>query len=348
MKFTLRLLLLLTSTLIFIQGCYRDEIIITTNPSNLPHKLGVYVLSEGTQLPNQSVLSFLSYANGDYNLNITFPDLLGISPDGLIYYNNKFYITAQGSPGGQGKIYAMDTNGIITGSNNFGINPYSLTAVLNKAYCTNGPDSSVSVIDLNTLSEIKRIKVGIYPQEIISSDLKVFVCNTRNISSGAVDSTISVININTDIEIAKIKINYAPSSIALSKDGFLLIGSSGSNGIIYKISPFTYAKVDSFVVNSPMIKDISIDYLADDIYFISSPGTITKLNLRTRAQTVIISGSPLVTAYGYTYDWKSKQHYVADAVNYTTNGFLYRYNYEGTMQSLFQTREKPRRILIRN
>ena len=348
MKFILRLTLFFIASLVFIQGCYRDEIITTVTPSNRPHKLGVYVLSEGTDAPNQSVLSFLSYANGDFNLNITFPDLLGISPDGLIFYNNKFYVTAQGSPGGAGKIYAMDTNGIITGSNSFGENPYSLAAVNNKAYCTNGPDSSVSVIDLNTLAEIKRIKIGTYPQEIISADLKVFVCNTRDISAGAYDSTISVINANSDIQIGKFKINYAPSSLALSRDGFLLIGSSGNNGLIYKVSPFSYSKVDSFVVNSPIVKDISVDYQSDDIYFISSPGTITKLNLLSRSQSIIITGAPLVTAYGYAYDWKSKQHYVTDAVNYTTNGYLYKYNYEGVLQSSFQTREKPRRILIRN
>jgi len=333
----------------FLYGCNRDEIISPLDSSvDTPHKLGAYVLSEGSASGEQSRLSFLSFQTNVFSQNITSPEQLGIYANGMVTYLGKFYIVEEGSPGSQGKIYKMDTNGVIMASNSLGKNPYSIAAVNGKAYCTNGPDSTVSVINLNSLNETKRIKVGVFPQEIFALDLKVFVCNTKNLYGGAVDSTISVINSTTDNVIAKIKVNSAPSSLALSRDGFLLAGTAGGNGYIYKIAPSNYVKVDSFFVNALMVKDICVDYLSDDVYFISSPTTITKYNLITRSRTDVISGLPLVSVNGYGYDWKKRNHYIADAINMASNGYLYKYTYTGFVESVFQTGVSPRRVLIRN
>jgi YVTN family beta-propeller protein len=351
MKFILKLTLFLSAALVLFQGCYRDEIIINTNPSNLPNKLGVYVLSEGNGLPNQSKLSFFSFANGDFNLNITFPSVLGLYPDGLIQYNgNSMYITERGSPGGTGTIYRIDTNGIISGSNNFGINPYSLAAANGKAYCTNGPDSSVSVLDLSTLAEIKRIKVGLYPQEITTIGNKVFVINTQ-ITGGGIDSTISVIDVINDVNIAQVRVSTSLTSVAVSNDGYLLVGSSARGGMLYKLSPVNYAKVDSFSVNSTTITDMNVDNTSDNLYFIRDHNSIVRLNLSDRSITAVVTPSAsngIAYINGYAYDVKTQKHYIADARDFFSNGFLYKFNSTGQLELAFQTGIRPRRILIRN
>ncbi|MBN8568621.1 MAG: YncE family protein [Ignavibacteria bacterium] len=351
MKFTLNLLLLLTASLIFIQGCYRDEILTPTNPSNQPHKFGVYVLSEGRGLTDQSALSFLSFYNDDFSYNITFPTYLGLYPDGIINYNSTtLYVTERGSANGPGKIYKIDTNGIILASNNIGLNPYSITANNGKAYCTNGPDSSVSVVDLNSLSEIKRIKVGLYPQEILALNNRVFVANTK-ITGGGTDSSISVIDAISDTQIDKFKVNISPSSLAISKDGFLLAGTSGNGGMIYKINPVTYSKIDSFFVNSITIKDINVDYNSNYVYFISNNNSIVQLDVGTKAFTTIITSTvanPLSYVNGYAFDVKNRKHYLADAKDFSSYGYLYKYNSASRIESGYQTGIDPRRILIRN
>jgi YVTN family beta-propeller protein len=350
MKFILRLTLFFIAPLVFIQGCYRDEILTSQEPSNQSHKLGVYVLSEGTASPNSSQLSFLSYATGDFSLNITFPSYLGLYPDGLIDYNGSMYSTDKGSPGGQGKIYKLDSNGIISASNSIGVYPYSLAASNGKAYCTNGPDSSVSVVDLNSLIEIKRIKVGLNPQEIIALNNRVFAANTR-ITGGGIDSTVSVINVLNDQEIAKIKVNVAPSSLAITKDGFLLVGTSGSGGMIYKYNPDSFQKVDSFFVNSLTVGDINVDYNSNYVYFISNRSSIVRLNLLSKEiATIITSSSSNSIEYinGYAYDVKNQKHYIADARDFSRPGYLYKYNISGLLELGFQTGISPRRILIRN
>lgn len=355
MKFILRFTLFfipifLFASLVFIQGCYRDEILNSQEPSNQSHKLGVYVLSEGTAAPNSSQLSFLSYATGDFNLNITFPSFLGLYPDGLIDYNGSLYATDKGSPGAQGRIYKLDSNGIISASNNFGLNPYSLTGSNGKAYCTNGPDSSVSVIDLNSLAEIKKIKVGLYPQEIIAINNKIFVANTR-ITGGGIDSTVSVVNVINDQQIAKIKVNISPSSLAVSKDGFLLVGTPGNGGMIYKYNPESFQKVDSFFVNSLTVGDINVDYNSNYLYFIRDRSSIVRLDLITKVVNTIITTSAtnsIEYINGYAYDVKNQKHYIADARDFIRPGFLYKYNSVGLLELGFQTGISPGRILIRN
>lgn len=351
MNLLLRFSLFTIAALVFLQGCYRDEIIITTNPSTLPHKLGVYVLSEGNGIANQSALSFLSYANGDFSYNITFPSVLGLYPDGIVDYSGTLYVTERGSPGNSGKIYKIDTTGVISASNSIGLNPYSLAVFNSKAYCTNGPDSSVSVIDLNSMAEIKRIRVGINPQEIIGINNRVFAANTR-LPSGRIDSTVSVIDVNTDEQIFKIKVNTAPSSLAISKEGFLLVGTSGNGGMIYKYSPTNpYQKLDSFFVNSLTVGDISVDYNSNVLYFISNRNSIVRLDLSSRVTTTIITaGSSNEVEYinGYAYDFKSQKHYIADAKDFTRPGYLYKFNSTGQAEAGYQTGISPRRVLIRN
>lgn len=347
----LQIALPLFFALVVIQGCYRDEIIVPLVSSNSPHKLGVYVLSEGNGAPDQSKLSFLSYANGEFSYNITFPSVLGLYPAGITEYNaTAIYITEQGSPGGAGKIYKLDTNGIIYSSNNFGLNPYSIAAVNDKAYCSNGPDSSVSVIDLNTLAEIKRIKTGLNPREIISLNNKVYVANTKY-TGGGVDSTISVINSLNDLQVAKIKIDIAPSSLAVSKDGYLLAGSSGHGGTIYKVSPNSYEIVNSYSVNSLVIGDINVDVNSNDIFFIKNYSSIMKLDLTSGELTTVIestSSNNLLFINGYSYDSKYKKHYLADAKDFNSAGFLYKFNSSGVLEAGFQTGISPKKILIRN
>ncbi|MBN8571910.1 MAG: YncE family protein [Ignavibacteria bacterium] len=351
MKFTLNLLLLLTASLIFIQGCYRDEILTPANPSNQPHKFGVYVLSEGRGLADQSALSFLSFYNDDFSYNITFPTYLGLYPDGIINYNSTtLFVTERGSANGPGKIYKIDTNGIILASNSIGLNPYSIAGNNGKAYCTNGPDSSVSVVDLNSLSEIKRIKVGLYPQEILALNNRIFVANTR-VPGGSTDSTVSVINAITDQQTDKININISPSSLAVSKDGFLLVGTSGNGGMIYKINSNTFQKVDSFFVNSFTVNDINVDYNTNYVYFISNNNSIVQLDVSSKAFTTIITSTvanPLTFVNGYAFDVKNRKHYLADAKDFTRNGYLYKYNSAARIETGYQTGIAPRRILIRN
>lgn len=307
-----------------------------------------YILSEGGFSAGSSRLASFNTVTNSYTSNIFSPGNLGLYADGLIYHENHIYVLEQGSFGGQGKIYKLDSNGTVILSQSFGTNPYSLAISNGKVYTTNGSAGTVIVLDINNFSTVKTINVGAYPQEIIAHGNKVFVCNTSEFG-GANDSTVSVISTASDSVIATITVTKDPSSLAITNDGKLLIGCPGSQRKIYKVDPATHQKIDSFAVTNGFDKDIAVDRDSDDIYYISYTNAITRLNLVTRVVTEIIPNTnpAVMYFYGYNYDYTNNMHYVVDARNFVVNGFLNILNSAGVLQHEFVTGVAPRRIAFK-
>jgi YVTN family beta-propeller protein len=331
---------------LFLQGCSRDE--LTGPGGGTVSDRGVYVLSEGNGTSSSIALSYYNITDTAFTQNILSQNI-GSFPDGLIASGNQLYITSQGNFGSPGKIYRMDLTGNVQGSNDVGINPYSLTEASDKLYITNGPASNVSVVDKNSLSLITTIPVGVYPQEIITFGTKVFLCNTSAFG-GPFDSTVSVIDAPTDQVVASIPVQRDPSSLAISNSSRLIVGCPGNNSYIYLIDPTSYAKLDSFQVSDGCNRDIAVDRDSDDIYFIS--GTVVgstpqyrvlKLNLSTRTITEIFPIGPIY--YGLAYDSQSDQLFVAITPDFSNNGKL-RVLTGGTTVD-YTTGVAPRRLLIK-
>lgn len=306
-----------------------------------------YILSEGSYSANSSKLSLYDIMQNNFTLNIFSPGNPGLYPDGLIFYNHHLYMLEQGSYGGQGKIYKLDSNGTVLASRSFGTNPYSLAISNNKIYTTNGPSGKVKVLNLNTFEDIKEINSGVYPQEIISAGNRVFVCN-ESLYGGADDWTITVISSTNDSVVGKISLRKDPSSVALSNDGKLIAGCRGAGGKIYKIDPLTLQKIDSVTLPSGFDKDISVDLQSENLYYINYNNGVSRLNLLTRQVTDIINNtSPSSYFYGYNYDYTRGKHYVSDAKNFITAGSVYIYNSSGVRENTLNTGIAPRRIIFK-
>jgi YVTN family beta-propeller protein len=344
-----KIYLVIFGLILIIAGCNRDTIVDSlTNPPTPVTKTGLYILCEGASA-GTSRLSFYDFDTLFY-ASIFKPGSLGNAPDGLIYDGNNILLTEQGAYSGQGKIYRIDTGGNVINSQIVGINPYTLCIANNKIYITNGPANNVSVVDFDNLTTIKNINVGIYPQEILSYNNKVFVCNTSSYYSGLNDSTVTVIDAQSDTVIGNITLRREPSSIVLSNDKKLLIGCKSLNGNIYLVDPNSFAKLDSFNVSNVggFDRDISIDKTSNDLYFISYANTICKLNLISRAsETIINNPSPAnICYYGYVFDSKRRNHYVANARAFTSDGLVHKYDIYGTMLASYYTGYAPRRFLL--
>ncbi len=339
------LMLILTFNFI---GCDKEGNPII--PVTVTTTKGAYILSEGGGSPGSSTLSLYSVVKDSFYLNIFSGGTLGSFPDGLMLYNNSLFVTEQGSFGGAGKIHKLDTTGVVQQSSfPFGTNPYSFAIQDNKIYVTNGPASSVSVLDLGSLSFIKTISVGVYPQEIIALGGKVFVCNT-SLFGGAQDSTVSVIDPQLDSVIARITVRKDPSSLAITNDGKLLIGCPSASGYIYKIDPVSLAKMDSiFNLVDGLSKDMSLNSLAGDVYYISASNNISKVNLSTKQSVVVITNTDPANRffYGYGYDEINSKHYILDARNFVLSGHLYIHNSSGVLEKDFTTGIAPRRVIFK-
>ena len=309
----------------------------------------VYVMAEGGYSAGTSSLSMLDAATGTFEQNIFTTSTLGLYPDGLVFYNDTLYLAEQGSYGGSGKIYQLDTLGNVLNSAVVGVNPFSIAIANNKAYLTNGPDNSVSVVNLSDLSLDTTITVGVYPQEIIAYENYVFVGNTEEYM-GTVDSTVMVIDAETDEIIDTIVVAPDPASFAITNDRYLLVGCSvyGYGDTIYKIDLTTFAKVDSFTVaDYGFGKDISVDPNSNTIYFLGSYSDVVSLDLETGESSAVVSSTNFVYPYGYSYDYVNNTHYVADAKDFSANGSLTAYDSLGTVINSYETGVAPRRIVMK-
>ena len=307
----------------------------------------VYVLSEGGFSAGTSMLSLYDNFNNIFTQSIFSPGNIGLYPDGLVYHEGYLYLTEQGSFGSSGKIYKLDTLGTVLSSATVGTNPYSLAITNNKIYITNGPASNVSVLNLNDLSFVKNISVGVYPQEIITFNNKVFVAN-NSLFGGSSDSTVSVIDASLDSVVATITVKKDPSAFAITNDNYLLIGCPGNqiNGRIYKVDPATYQKIAEYSIQGfGFGKDISVDKNSNNIFFISYTNDIVKYDL-TNGNTSLVLASvyPNNYYYGYAFDYTSKKHFVLDAKNFVVEGTLSILDSLFNLLATHQTGIAPRRI----
>ncbi len=307
---------------------------------------GVFLLSEGTFSQNSSKLSYYNSVKDSFSLNIFNPSNLGLYPNGIINYNSTLFLTEQGNYGSAGKIYKTDMNATVQQERSIGTNPYSLCASNGKIYLTNGPSSKVVVLNPSDLSTIKEITVGVYPQEIISYNNRVFVCNT-SAYGGASDSTISVIDAGTDAVINTFKVDIDPVSVVITNSNKLLAASWSASGKIYEFETITYTLTN--VYNSPygFMKEFCADRNNNDVYFAGSDNEIIRFNLDTKQFSKVISKpTPNSFIYGYVYDYISGKHYIADAKNFVSNGSMYIYDSAGNFLKECQTGIAPRRFLI--
>lgn len=310
----------------------------------------VYVLSEGGFSAGSSKLSMLDNYTGAFTLNIFSPGTPGLYTDGLIYHENHLYLLEQGSFGGSGKIYKIDTNGTVINSKVTGVNPYSLAVSSGKIFITNGPAGNVTVLNASDFTDVATITVGVYPQEILAAGGKIYVANT-SLFGGAEDNTVSVIDAATNTQVTKITVRKDPSSLALTPEGYLLVACPGdaANGTIYKIDTAAYAKTDSFFIPVEGVgKDLAVDRNNGTLYFISNNGNIVRYDIGAREPSVVITAAPGTNYfYGYNYDYIAGKHYVLDAKTFTVAGSMYVYNQAGTLLNTYGTGTAPRRVLFK-
>jgi YVTN family beta-propeller protein len=310
----------------------------------------VYFLSEGGFSTGSSKLSLLDVTTGNFTSSIFSPGNLGLYPDGLILHDSFLYVTEQGNFGGNGKIYKLDTLGTVLSSNIFGTNPFSIAISNDKIFVTNGPASNVSVLNLNDLSVITTIAVGVYPQEILAYDGKVFVAN-NSLWGGDEDSTVSVIDAETNSVIHSINVIKDPSSLAISNNGQLLIGCPGdeSTGKIFVVNTNSFQIVDEYTISTYGFgSGINVDKNSNTLYFIAYTNDVVKYDILNGTSELLISSVfPNNYYYGYGFDYLNDNHYVLDAKDFVVSGTISVFDNAGSNLNTYTAGVAPRRLLFK-
>ena len=196
----------------------------------------------------------------------------------ITFYKNKAYVTAY-----EGYVAVIDTAALTVGSKiNVGQQPEEMAVVGSKLYVANSGgynapnyERTVSVIDLNTNVELKKIDVAINLHRLKADQYGDIYVTSRG-DYADVKSNLFVIDTKTDL--VKKKFDIAASSLVIDKDNALVLSvewnsTTNSNQISYsRINVKDEAVVPGNFITDGSEKEIvmpycvAIDPISSDIY----------------------------------------------------------------------------------
>ena len=152
---------------------------------------------------------------------------IGQWPNQILSFNNMLYVVNSGT----NDIMVIDpqTNGNVQNiAFPQGSNPYYMAFVgSNKAYVTNLVSNSVSVVDVESATVLKNIKVGTAPQGILVVENLAFVTNTGGYPAYS-PSTVSIIDVLTDSVIQTLDVPANPQDMAVDPYGRIHVMCTGN------------------------------------------------------------------------------------------------------------------------
>ena len=224
--------------------------------------------------------------------------------------NGKIYVCCF-----DGSIVKIDTAYLqIEATIKAGRNPDGICVANNKLYVSNSGgldfpnyDSTVSVIDLNTFTEIKKINLRINPRHIKADKYNnVYVVSSGNYSD--ISSCLQKINTNTDILEQTFDIAMTGFDIYNDYIYFYSGGDFGSGNIAYQIFDILQGNI------------INNNFIADDI----APQNPYSINVNP------LNGDVFITTHG----------------NYTSTGDVYCFDKNGKKMFEFETGFLPNKVVV--
>jgi hypothetical protein len=329
-------------SVLFLFSCKKD------NPFSIKITDGALIVNEGAYGKSNASVDYFNFAD-----NIITNDIftqvngrsLGDVLQSICLDSNRAYLIVNSS----NKIEVVSRNdfseiGVIDG---LGL-PRYMIARNGKGYVTCWGDSSLKVLDLNSLSITKSIRLGAGPEKMLIHGNQMFVVNCGMYGT---DSTISVIDLSSETLSKTIVVGYNPKDIKIDKNfdlwticygkeiydnNYNLIDSSASE--LVKINLNSLVIVQRVVISDSKhasILDISPD--GSTLYYGGgfSFGWIYMLSVTS-------ANSPATKfcedySYGFSVDPGNGEVYVLLAPSFTDAGTLNRYDSNGNFLGTYVT-----------
>jgi len=248
--------------------------------------IGAYILCEGSG--SGTTISLFNEDSAkvwnDYFKNHNNQMKLGVYGQSMMIANDKAFIVIT-TGDNNGHVEVVDMNGFktITQIDKFAY-PREIIAVSDsKGYFTNGnglggdpvASDEVIVLDLESNSAGKVIKVGAGPEKMLKIGSKLFVANSGGWVNN--DNTISVIDINKDEVIETHEVELVPVDMDVDKNGMLWVLCIGpynaqwtrDNSKLVKLNPNTGEKVvfDLGIKSGSGIKNLAMSKNGAYVYY---------------------------------------------------------------------------------
>ncbi|PWL29565.1 MAG: hypothetical protein DCO96_07345 [Fluviicola sp. XM-24bin1] len=313
---------------------------------------GMLVLCEGLFQHNNAAINWVSLPSGSSDPNFFETKTgraLGDTGNDMMRYGDKIYVVVNVSSTIE-IMSAIDFTPILQiemTDNGQPKQPRSLASANGKVYIT-CYDGFVDVLDTATLSIDQRIAVGENPEGLAVSNNKLYVANSGGLNFPDVDSTVSVIDLNTLNELQKITVGLNPGGVMVNDAGDVFVISRGD----YGANPSRLRKIDPTtdqVINASYTFDISAmtSMSATDMLVYDAAG-VYQFNFQTDAITTTIpmNMATIQTLYGLAYHPTENALYVMDAMGYTNEGVIRKYDINGNYLTGYPAGLNPSKILF--
>lgn len=329
-------------------------------PTTTTITTGVYVLNEGLFNTNNSSLTRFNLEDSTLEKNYFYAANnrgLGDTGSDIAIYGSKMYIVVNVSS--QLEVVNVNTCKSLKQIPFFDgekpRQPRKITFYGANAYVCNF-DGTVAVIDTTTLEISRFINVGKNPDGIVAAYDKIWVSNSGGLNFPNYDNTISVID---PISLTVVHtITAAPNPYTILPDSY---------GEIYLIARGNYDNIKSRLlivdVATGNLKHTFTDFealnftIAGDTAWVynydytTQRSSILMLNVKTEeviTHDFITDGTPIKTVYGIKADAATKTVYIADAMEFGSNGKMYAFDFNGKLKLEFPTGINPANIALIN
>jgi len=316
-------------------ACKKEE----TTPEENNLKDGVFIVNQGNFTAGNASLSY--YDTGDQKVaNDLFYAVnnvpLGDVAQSITINGNLAYIVVNNS----GLVYVIDRKtaefqGKIEGLTS----PRNLLMISDqKAYISDLVSNSITIVHPSTYEVTGNIPVNRSTESMVLDGNKAYVAHWSGYLQPLKNNKVLIIDTEEDVVIDSIEVGVEPNSMLLDHDNKLWVLCSG--GYDSEEIPSLW-KID--IQSKSVIKKYEFSDIAMNPVGLVGNGTGDKLYfLNNGVYSMSVSdeslpGDPVIAPGGkffYTIgiDPQNSDIYLSDALDYTQNGLIYRYDESGTMK----------------
>jgi len=232
-------------------------------------------------------------------------------------------------------------------------NPFAFAAVGDKGYVTNWgnlnfetflyEDSYISVIDLNTMTELRKIESSVQPQDAVVVNGTLYVSDWSS-------NTVSVYNTETDEEITNINMPFGPDRMVVDKDENIWVLCSTGRMVKITTADNQTNTIIQGIAASGFNEKMVINEDGDKLYWLAASGfnPSTSAIWEMSITSTQAPESPIIEGENFYGIGVSNDNilYVADAAAFQSTGTIIRYQVDGIEIDNFAAGRGPNGFLF--
>lgn len=306
-------------------------------PGGNDYSDGVFVSNEGPFQGGNGTLSFFDPESGTVSNNVFLNENerpLGNVVHSLHVFDGKLYVVINN--GGAVEVADaadLDSEGTITGLQS----PRYVRGISgNMIAISTWGDNSVGFYNPSTGNLISSVSVGNGPERMLLNGNHLYIANSGGF---VLDSTVTVVDVTTRTAVDTIFVGYNPNGFALDSNGDLWVlcggytdwNNSDNNreASLVKVDPANRSVISSFdFPDGDRPTGLAINQAGQKLFYLNNGYGGKPFSMDIGAaelpQTSLLPNAEL---YSLGYDSDRNDLYFGDAVDYASNGKVYRFDY---------------------